>query len=171
MYLPHILNYCNYCYTLANILFWQVKWIRTQPREEVCLFSSALDGRVTQWHLHNNSLVHINILDFKNYELLAKPLPPPEKITLEGKVILHARLSAYSLICLFITSSKSYIRHLFPIHDNNYHFTYRTGDLHSILSEHRTCDSSGRGHGCFIPVFHSLLCSHSGSLFCSYLTS
>ncbi|XP_037787736.1 dynein intermediate chain 1, axonemal-like [Penaeus monodon] len=69
-----------------NLRQFKVKWIWTQPREEVCLFSSALDGRVTQWHLHNNSLVHINILDFKNYELLAKPLPPPEKITLEGLV-------------------------------------------------------------------------------------
>ncbi|XP_042888957.1 dynein axonemal intermediate chain 1-like [Penaeus japonicus] len=64
----------------------RVKWIHTQPNEEICLFSSALDGRVTQWHLHNNSLVHINILDFKNYEMLAKPLPPPEKIILEGLV-------------------------------------------------------------------------------------
>ncbi|ROT72844.1 Dynein intermediate chain 1, axonemal [Penaeus vannamei] len=42
----------------------QVRWIRTQPGEELCFFSVSLDGRVTQWHLHSAGLVHRDVLDF-----------------------------------------------------------------------------------------------------------
>nr|XP_027217771.1 dynein intermediate chain 1, axonemal-like [Penaeus vannamei] len=64
----------------------QVRWIRTQPGEELCFFSVSLDGRVTQWHLHSAGLVHRDVLDFASCRQPTKLHSSSDKVVLEGSV-------------------------------------------------------------------------------------
>ncbi|XP_042858693.1 dynein axonemal intermediate chain 1-like [Penaeus japonicus] len=62
----------------------QVRWIRTQPGEELSFFSVSLDGRVTQWHLHTTGLVHRDVLDFASCRQPTKSHSSADKVVLEG---------------------------------------------------------------------------------------
>ncbi|XP_063591850.1 dynein intermediate chain 2, ciliary-like [Penaeus indicus] len=62
----------------------QVRWVRTQPGEELSFFSVSLDGRVTQWHLHSACLVHRDVLDFASCRQPTKPHSSSDKVVLEG---------------------------------------------------------------------------------------
>ncbi|XP_069948680.1 dynein intermediate chain 2, ciliary-like [Cherax quadricarinatus] len=61
----------------------QVEWVRTQPGEELCMYSVALDGRLTEWQVRASSLVHSDVLHFMAYENSSKP-SIREKMLLEG---------------------------------------------------------------------------------------
>ncbi|ROT64947.1 putative dynein intermediate chain 1, axonemal [Penaeus vannamei] len=62
----------------------QVRWVYTEPGEDLCLYSVSLDGRVTQWHLHASDLVYTDILNFTTVDQLTKPPPAFDKVHLEG---------------------------------------------------------------------------------------
>ncbi|KAK4323119.1 hypothetical protein Pmani_006171 [Petrolisthes manimaculis] len=67
----------------------QVYWLDTGSGEDLCLYSVALDGRVTQWLLHTTNLLHSDLLTFPS---TSPPpslhhftrIPPQEQISLEG---------------------------------------------------------------------------------------
>nr|XP_045610794.1 dynein intermediate chain 2, ciliary-like [Procambarus clarkii] len=50
----------------------QVEWVRTEPGEELCLYSVSLDGRLTQWQVRASSLVHTDVLHFQAYDHTSK---------------------------------------------------------------------------------------------------
>ncbi|XP_042888961.1 dynein intermediate chain 2, ciliary-like [Penaeus japonicus] len=62
----------------------QVRWVYTEPGEDLCLYSVSLDGRVTQWHLHASDLVHTDILNFTAVDQSTKSSPTFDKVLLEG---------------------------------------------------------------------------------------
>ncbi|XP_071522591.1 dynein axonemal intermediate chain 1-like isoform X2 [Panulirus ornatus] len=62
----------------------QVRWIRTEPGEDLSFFSVALDGRLTQWYVHASTLYHTDILNFNIVDQLTTNLPAHDKVHLEG---------------------------------------------------------------------------------------
>ncbi|KAK4328086.1 hypothetical protein Pmani_001559 [Petrolisthes manimaculis] len=72
----------------------QVYWLDTGSGEDLCLYSVALDGRVTQWLLHTTNLLHSDLLTFPStspppslhhqHHHHFTRIPPQEQISLEG---------------------------------------------------------------------------------------
>lgn len=62
----------------------QVRWMETEPGEDLCFFSVSLDGRLTQWLVHAMDLQHMHILDFNVVEHLSGSVPVRDKVPLEG---------------------------------------------------------------------------------------
>ncbi|XP_042232430.1 dynein axonemal intermediate chain 1-like [Homarus americanus] len=61
----------------------QVVWVKTEPGEELCLYSVAMDGRLTQWQVRASALVHTDILHFLDADLPSQHFTT-DKILLEG---------------------------------------------------------------------------------------
>ncbi|XP_045122648.1 dynein axonemal intermediate chain 1-like [Portunus trituberculatus] len=63
----------------------QVQWVSTDPGEDLCLYSVAQDGRLTQWHVHSSVLVHTDLLMFKPDQ----PQTPAsqDRVMLEGRCV------------------------------------------------------------------------------------
>ncbi|XP_063868428.1 dynein axonemal intermediate chain 1-like [Scylla paramamosain] len=60
----------------------QVQWVSTDPGEDLCLYSVAQDGRLTQWHVHSSVLVHTDLLQFKTDQ--PQTLTSQDRVMLEG---------------------------------------------------------------------------------------
>ncbi|KAG7162950.1 Dynein intermediate chain 1- axonemal-like 1 [Homarus americanus] len=60
-----------------------VVWVKTEPGEELCLYSVAMDGRLTQWQVRASALVHTDILHFLDADLPSQHFTT-DKILLEG---------------------------------------------------------------------------------------
>nr|XP_045610725.1 dynein intermediate chain 2, ciliary-like [Procambarus clarkii] len=62
----------------------QVVWVDTEPGEDPSFFSVALDGRLTQWHLHASALHPTDLLHFNIVDQLSASIPAPDRDLLDG---------------------------------------------------------------------------------------
>lgn len=65
----------------------QVRWVLTEPGEDLCLYSVAQDGRLTQWQVHCSVLIHTDVITFKPDQPRAAQ-PCQDKVELEGMCFL-----------------------------------------------------------------------------------
>ncbi|XP_071522576.1 dynein intermediate chain 2, ciliary-like isoform X2 [Panulirus ornatus] len=62
----------------------KVHWVNTDPGEDLCVYSIAMDGRLTQWHICTSALIHTDILHFLSDDLPTQAASLADKILLEG---------------------------------------------------------------------------------------
>ncbi|XP_050736135.1 dynein axonemal intermediate chain 1-like isoform X2 [Eriocheir sinensis] len=60
----------------------QVRWVLTEPGEDLCLYSVAQDGRLTQWQVHSSVLIHTDLIQFRPD--LPRAPQPQDRVALEG---------------------------------------------------------------------------------------
>lgn len=67
-------------------IHFQIHWITTEPGEDLCLYSISLDGRLTQWLVHDSILLHTDILHF---EANQNDLPAAPHTTASSTASIH----------------------------------------------------------------------------------
>lgn len=65
----------------------KVRWVVTEPGEDLCLYSVAQDGRLTQWHVHSSMLVYTDLIQFRSDQ--PRAAQPQDRVALEGVFLLN----------------------------------------------------------------------------------